>query len=61
MEDDDGFGRDTVCNDCGNDEFPSHFKALPDHRQAGKVDYPLPEVLLLFFWRFSRGRRRSPT
>jgi DDE_Tnp_1-associated/Transposase DDE domain len=27
--------------------FLHHFKALPDHRQAGKVDYPLPEVLLL--------------
>jgi predicted transposase YbfD/YdcC len=27
--------------------FLHHFKDLPDHRQAGKVDYPLPEVLLL--------------
>src|SRR6201993_2944381 len=27
--------------------FLSYFKELPDHRQAGKVDYPLPEVLLL--------------
>ena len=27
--------------------FLHHFKELPDHRQAGKVDYPLPEVLLL--------------
>ena len=27
--------------------FLHHFKDLPDHRQAGKVDYPLSEVLLL--------------
>ena len=27
--------------------FLHHFRELPDHRQAGKVDYPLPEVLLL--------------
>jgi predicted transposase YbfD/YdcC len=27
--------------------FLHHFKDLPDHRQAGKVDYPLQEVLLL--------------
>jgi len=27
--------------------FLSYFKDLPDHRQAGKVEYPLPEVLLL--------------
>src|ERR1700733_1936306 len=27
--------------------FLQHFSQLPDHRQAGKVDYPLPEVLLL--------------
>ena len=27
--------------------FLHHFNGLPDHRQAGKVDYPLPEVLLL--------------
>jgi hypothetical protein len=27
--------------------FLNHFKALPGNRQAGKVDYPLPEVLLL--------------
>ena len=27
--------------------FLHHFNDLPDHRQAGKVDYPLPEVLLL--------------
>ena len=27
--------------------FLRYFNDLPDHRQAGKVDYPLPEVLLL--------------
>ena len=27
--------------------FLHHFSGLPDHRQAGKVDYPLAEVLLL--------------
>ena len=27
--------------------FLSYFKDLPDHRQPGKVDYPLREVLLL--------------
>ena len=27
--------------------FLNHFKDLPDHRQAGKVLYPLQEVLLL--------------
>jgi hypothetical protein len=27
--------------------FLQHFSQLPDHRQAGKVAYPLPEVLLL--------------
>ena len=27
--------------------FLQYFKDLPDHRQAGKVDYLLPEVLLL--------------
>src|ERR1039457_2673272 len=27
--------------------FLHHFNELPDHRQAGKVEYPLPEVLLL--------------
>ena len=27
--------------------FLSYFKDLPDYRQSGKVDYPLPEVLLL--------------
>jgi predicted transposase YbfD/YdcC len=27
--------------------FLHYFNDLPDHRQAGKVEYPLPEVLLL--------------
>jgi len=27
--------------------FLHHFSGLPDHQQAGKVDYPLPEVLSL--------------
>jgi hypothetical protein len=27
--------------------FLHYFSGLPDHLQAGKVDYPLPEVLLL--------------
>ena len=27
--------------------FLHYFSGLPDHRQVGKVDYPLPEVLLL--------------
>ena len=27
--------------------FLHHFSGLPDHRQAGKVDYPLAEILLL--------------
>jgi DDE_Tnp_1-associated/Transposase DDE domain len=27
--------------------FLHYFSGLPDHRQAGKVDYPLPEVLLV--------------
>jgi predicted transposase YbfD/YdcC len=27
--------------------FLQYFSELPDHRQAGKVNYPLPEVLLL--------------
>jgi DDE_Tnp_1-associated len=27
--------------------FLYYFNKLPDHRQAGKVDYPLPELLLL--------------
>jgi DDE_Tnp_1-associated len=31
----------------GTMSFLHYFIGLPDHRQAGKVDYPLPEVLLL--------------
>ena len=27
--------------------FLQYFNDLPDHRQSGKVNYPLPEVLLL--------------
>ena len=27
--------------------FLRYFKELPDHRQAGKVIYPLDEILLL--------------
>src|SRR5271166_3916203 len=27
--------------------FLSYFKDMPDHRQAGKVTYPLDEILLL--------------
>ena len=27
--------------------FLDYFKEMPDHRQQGKVDYPLPEILLL--------------
>ena len=41
--------------------FLHYFSELPDHRQPGKVDYPLPEVLLLILLLFLRGRRRSPT
>jgi hypothetical protein len=39
--------------------FLHHFKALPDHRQVGKVDYPLPEVLLLILLAVLAGA--SPT
>ena len=28
--------------------FLRHFKDMPDHRQPGKVIYPLDEILLLF-------------
>ena len=47
MEGGDGFRRDRICSDCGDDEFPSLFQRVAGHRQAGKVDYPLAEVLLL--------------
>lgn len=40
-----------VTNKCGavfeTAVFLKHFRELPDHRQAGKVTYPLDEVLLL--------------
>lgn len=40
-----------VTNECGavfeTVVFLKHFRELPDHRQAGKVTYPLDEVLLL--------------
>lgn len=42
---------DDVMADCGAlfeaVVFLNHFKDLPDHRQSGKVMYPLEEVLLL--------------
>jgi hypothetical protein len=48
VADADGFRCATIGRDCGDDEFPSlYFSKLPHHRRAGKVDYPLPEVLLL--------------
>ena len=38
------------------------FSGLPDHRQAGKVDYPpLPEVLLLILLAVLAGAEASPT
>jgi hypothetical protein len=40
--------------------FLDHFKDLPDHRQRGKVMYPLDEILLLRIRRFpSRAVRCS--
>jgi predicted transposase YbfD/YdcC len=42
---------DSAAVECGAFEeavvFLSYFKDLPDHRQAGKVTYPLDEVLVL--------------
>jgi predicted transposase YbfD/YdcC len=42
---------DDVASDCGAlfeaVVFLNHFKDMPDHRQRGKVMYPLDEVLLL--------------
>ena len=42
---------DDVAPDCGAlgeaVSFLNHFKDMPDHRQSGKVMYPLDEVLLL--------------
>jgi hypothetical protein len=46
-EDVDGFRWDAIGRDCGDDEFSSAFQRVADHRQAGKVDYLLPEVPLL--------------
>ena len=46
--------------------FLDYFKDLPDPRQAGKVIYPLPEVLLLCLLAVPQtknrrmGRRRKP-
>ena len=43
--------KDDVAPDCGafgeSVIFLNHFKDMPDHRQRGKVMYPLDEVLLL--------------
>ena len=39
--------------------FLNHFKDLPDHRQAGKVMYPLDEVLLLQLMRGGRAGGRA--
>ena len=36
-----------------------HFSALQDPRQAGKVLYPLPEVLLVALSRFRSGQLRA--
>ena len=47
VEHDDGLRRDTICSDCGDDEFSSPFQGFAGSSQAGKVDYPLLEVLLL--------------
>ena len=40
--------------------FLHYFSGLPDHRQPGKVDYPLPEVLLLILLAVLAGAERSP-
>jgi hypothetical protein len=40
--------------------FLNYFNNLPDYHQAGKVDYPLPEALLLILLaRFWPERKRS--
>ena len=41
--------------------FLFYFKDVPDHRQAGKVTYPLDEILLLCLLAVWRGLRRLPT
>src|ERR1700745_1017805 len=40
--------------------FLHYFSGLPDHRQAGKVDYPLPEVLLLILLAALAGAETFP-
>jgi hypothetical protein len=40
--------------------FLDYFKDLPDPRQAGKVIYPLPEVLLLCLLAMGRRLPRKP-
>src|SRR5260221_6310934 len=39
--------------------FLHYFSGLPDHRQAGKVDYPLPEALLLILLAVLPGAEAS--
>jgi hypothetical protein len=39
--------------------FLHYFSCLPDHRQAGKVDYPLAEILLLVLLAVLAKDRRS--
>jgi hypothetical protein len=41
--------------------FLSYFKDMPDHRQAGKVTYPLDEILLLCLLAVLAGAERLPT
>jgi hypothetical protein len=40
--------------------FLNDFNNLPDYRQAGKVDYPLPEVLLLSLLAVLAGAEARP-
>jgi len=37
---------DTIAAIAETTNFLHYFRYLPDHRQAGKVDYPLAEILL---------------
>lgn len=46
-EDGDGSDGTQLAEIAETTSFLHYFSGLPDHRQAGKVDYPLPEVLLL--------------
>ena len=41
--------------------FLPYFKDMPVHRQAGKVTYPLDEILLLCLLAVLPGLRRLPT